>query len=108
MKYSPYDNTHSILIVRINLSLNYIIDRIDSFCCFIYQNDNEDALKYYIPPPFWLGEYLILGSLNHCTNIKKMFNIYPTKTSERERYIYICRKNIGLQVEQFLFESDPL
>lgn len=51
MKYSPYDNTQSILIVRINLSLNYIIDRIDSFCCFIYQNDNEDALKYYIPPP---------------------------------------------------------
>lgn len=50
MKYSPYDNTQSILIVRINLSLNYIIDRIDSFCCFIYQNDNEDALKYYIPP----------------------------------------------------------
>lgn len=88
MKYSPYDNTQSILIVRINLSLNYIIDRIDSFCCFIYQNDNEDALKYYIPPPpFRLGEYLILGSLNHCTNIKKMFNIYPTKTSERERYI---------------------
>lgn len=45
MKYSPYDNTQSILIVRINLSLNYIINRIDSFCCFIYQNDNEDALE---------------------------------------------------------------
>lgn len=60
MKYSPYDNTQSILIVRINLSLNYIINRIDSFCCFIYQNDNEDALEilYPIPPPpFRLGEY---------------------------------------------------
>lgn len=51
MKYSPYDNTQSILIVRINLSLNYIIDRIDSFCCFIYQNDNEDALEILYPPP---------------------------------------------------------
>lgn len=77
MKYSPYDNTQSILIVRINLSLNYIINRIDSFCCFIYQNDNEDALEI----------------------LYKDFG---------KRYIYICRKNIGLQVEQFLFESDPL
>lgn len=59
MKYSPYDNTQSILIVRINLSLNYIINRIDRFCCFIYQNDNEDALEilYPTPPPFRLGEY---------------------------------------------------
>lgn len=77
MKYSPYDNTQSIFIVRINLSLNYIINRIDSFCCFIYQNDNEDALEI----------------------LYKDFG---------KRDIYICRKNIGLQVEQFLFESDPL
>lgn len=91
MKYSPYDNTQSILIVRINLSLNYIINRIDSFCCFIYQNDNEDALEILYPthPPSGSANILILGSLNHCTNIKKMFNIYPTKTSERDIYIYM-------------------